>query len=163
MLGYSFSPPALRNLLNSSCFLACLIFLLLLFFKLSPFYFPLPCKGPCIATCITTAGFEISHHTESRHLYSYMCSENIYRQLLLRLDSYAIKSLQYPSHVLLLSLAQGKNSATGYIQQRQELCPSAYWSWNGQPIHAITCSHIICCQSCVQNASLQAIPSFPSI
>lgn len=111
----------IESQLPSSLFGLFLLFL----FKISLFYFPLPCKGPCIATCITAADFEIPCHTGSRHLYSHMCSENIYGQLLLRLDSYAIKSLQYPSHVLLLSLAQGKNSATGYNQQRQGLCSSA--------------------------------------
>lgn len=87
------------------------------------FFFQSQCKGPYIAACITTAGFEISRHTGSRHLYSHMCTENIHGQLLLRLASYAIKPLRYPSHVLLLSLAKGRNSATGYNQKRRGYAP----------------------------------------
>ena len=123
-LGYTFSLPALSNLLDGICSVAYLVpFSLLFFFKTSLFCLQSPHKGPCIAAYITTAGFEISRHTGSRHLYSHMCTENIHGQLLLRLTSYAIKFFQYPSHVLLLSFAQGRNSATGYIQQRQGYAP----------------------------------------
>jgi len=78
-----------------------------------------------------------------------MCTQNIYEQLLLRLASYAIKSLQYPSHVLLLSLAQRRNSATVYIQQRQGYAPVPTGAGTGtlftpQPVVTLYAAKAVC-------------------